>query len=265
VHVRITVRSKNVQLSEALRSHCEKRASRALDQFTPHVEHVEIVLASLNGPRGSRPKACSVFVGLREGSRLMLQQRGDDFYVAAGQAASRAAELVARMLDRTRAQRRAQANTLSPVEVAPVALAVEREGARQNIVVTDHDERQLHRLLSAARSSRDSELADALEGELQRARIVDAGAVPSNVVTMNSTVVYEDENTGARAEVKLVYPDEAQINAGRLSVLAPLGTALLGLAVGESIDWTMPDGRNRRLRVLAVPHQPEAAERDLAG
>jgi regulator of nucleoside diphosphate kinase len=75
---------------------------------------------------------------------------------------------------------------------------------------------------------------------------------------MNSRVVFEDEQTGERREVTLVYPREADIDAGKISILVPVGSALLGLRVGQSIDWTLPGGQKRRYRVIAVPYQPEA-------
>jgi regulator of nucleoside diphosphate kinase len=263
VIVHITVRGKAVQLSDALRRHCTHRVERALARFAAHVDWVEVVLVDLNGPKGGPAQACNLSVALVDGSRVILQRRDSDFYVAAGQAASRAGRLVARMTDRARTRLRPAARR-SPSRPAP-GLSLEsapppREPARRRaITVTDRDEQQLRALLKVYAGSRDDELASALEAELSDASVVDARSVPANVVTMNSLVVYEDESTGARSRVCLVYPNEAKAGPGRVSVLAPVGTALLGLSVGESIDWTMPDGRSRRLRVVEVPHQPEAA------
>ena len=100
-----------------------------------------------------------------------------------------------------------------------------------------------------------------LEGELARAKVVPPDRFPQDVVTMNSRVLFEDEKTGERREVTLVYPKDADIDAGRISVLVPVGSALLGLRVGQSIDWTLPGGEKRRYRVIAVPHQPQMTER----
>jgi len=100
-----------------------------------------------------------------------------------------------------------------------------------------------------------------LEGELARAIIVRRGEIPRDVVTMNSRVVFENETTGERREVTLVYPREADIDAGRISILVPVGTALLGLRVGQSIDWELPSGEKHRYRVIDVPYQPESAPR----
>jgi len=98
-----------------------------------------------------------------------------------------------------------------------------------------------------------------LEHELVRAHVVARGEIPADIVTMNSRVVFEDEGTGEHREVTLVYPGSADIDAGKISVLTPVGTALLGLRVGQSIDWELPGGAKRRYRIAAVPYQPEAA------
>ncbi|MCA9535827.1 MAG: nucleoside diphosphate kinase regulator, partial [Myxococcales bacterium] len=91
-----------------------------------------------------------------------------------------------------------------------------------------------------------------------RAAIVPSTEVKPNVVTMNSELVYEDVGTGKRRTVRLVYPQDADVTRSWVSVLAPLGSALLGLQVGQEIDWAMPGGA-RRLRLVEVRYQPEAS------
>lgn len=98
-----------------------------------------------------------------------------------------------------------------------------------------------------------------LEEELGRAVVVPPEKIPANVVTMNSKVRFRNEVTGEESEVTLVYPQEANVNEGKVSVLAPVGSALLGLSVGETIDWEMPNGKVRRFKIVAVLYQPEAA------
>ena len=98
-----------------------------------------------------------------------------------------------------------------------------------------------------------------LEAELLRANVVPREEIPGDVVTMNSRVVFENEATGERREVTLVYPGSADIDAGKISILVPVGAALLGLRVGQSIDWELPGGEKRRYRIAALPYQPEAA------
>lgn len=103
--------------------------------------------------------------------------------------------------------------------------------------------------------------ATGLGAELARAEVVEPSAMPADVVTMNSTVDCLDEASGVTHTLTLVYPerDGAAAPEGQVSVLAPVGTALLGLRLGERIDWTGPGGRALRLQVTAVRYQPEAA------
>lgn len=122
----------------------------------------------------------------------------------------------------------------------------------RSIVVTDRDLALLRRWRDHAH----------LESELERAHIVDAHDVPPDVVTMNSRVLFEDATTGKTTEVTIVFPHDADLTRGRVSVLAPVGTALLGLAEGDSIVWPFPDGSSRCLRVVAVTFQPEATGPD---
>lgn len=124
-----------------------------------------------------------------------------------------------------------------------------------SIYLTQNDMDQLLQLVEAYPGTRFHKL----ESELLRAVVVPPGDIPNDVVTMNSRALFENETTGERREIKLVYPGSADIAAGRVSVLAPIGTALLGLRVGQSIDWELPNGEKQRYRVVAVPYQPEAA------
>lgn len=98
-----------------------------------------------------------------------------------------------------------------------------------------------------------------LEAELLRANVVPREEIPGDVVTMNSRVIFENEATRERREVTLVYPGSADIDAGKISILVPIGTALLGLRVGQSIEWELPGGEKQRYRIAALPYQPEAA------
>ncbi|GAB3345023.1 nucleoside diphosphate kinase regulator [Marilutibacter aestuarii] len=99
----------------------------------------------------------------------------------------------------------------------------------------------------------------ALEAELARAEVVEPDAVPADVISMNSTARFRDEDSGAEREMTLVYPRDADGSMDRVSILAPIGSALLGMRVGESIDWPLPGGRHVRLAVLSIRYPPEAA------
>jgi len=99
-----------------------------------------------------------------------------------------------------------------------------------------------------------------LAAELKRAVVVDSRCVAANIVRMNSRIRFEDQNTGERREVTIVFPHEANASTGSISVLTPVGTALLGLTVGQPVEWPFPDGTRHRLRVLKILSQPEADE-----
>ena len=124
------------------------------------------------------------------------------------------------------------------------------------IVLSRFDFERLERLLDKVGARPD---LDALREELERGEIVEPDQIPPNVVTMNSRVRFVDEDSGRENEVTLVFPGQADVESNRISILAPVGSALLGLAVGHTIDWPLPSGRTRRLRVVAITYQPEAA------
>lgn len=125
------------------------------------------------------------------------------------------------------------------------------------IQVTEADYERLQRLIDAWSDNRDSAATEALADELERAEVLPAERIGGNVVTMNSRVVFEDQRTGDKREVCLVYPHESDVERGRISVLAPIGSALLGLAVGQTINWPLPGGQAKRLRIVEVTYQPE--------
>jgi regulator of nucleoside diphosphate kinase len=104
---------------------------------------------------------------------------------------------------------------------------------------------------------------DALIAELDRAQVVPATDFPAQAVRMGSDVTFRDEETGRVQRARLVYPNEADISEGRVSVLAPIGAALIGLSVGQTIAWTMPSRQQRRLTVLDVA-PPPCAEQEAA-
>lgn len=101
--------------------------------------------------------------------------------------------------------------------------------------------------------------AAALEAEMERAEVVEPAQMPGDVISMNSTARFVDESSGEERELTLVYPRDANGEPGRVSILAPVGSALLGLRVGQRIDWPVPGNRTVSLRVLSIRYQPEAA------
>jgi regulator of nucleoside diphosphate kinase len=128
----------------------------------------------------------------------------------------------------------------------------------RTIILSDADHQRLEALVESARYDAilHQEYLDALEGELKRAQIVPRSEVPDEVITMNSVVRLRDLDTDELDQFQLVYPADADMAQHRISVLAPVGTAILGYQRGDVIEWPVPTGL-RRLRVEMVSYQPE--------
>jgi regulator of nucleoside diphosphate kinase len=118
-----------------------------------------------------------------------------------------------------------------------------------SIIVSDIDRDRLSALATAA-IDRFPDVAEDLMGEMDRAKVVPSQSFPSGIVRMGSTVEYE--STGQRRRVTVVYPKDADISQGRISILTPVGAALIGLSEGQSIMWTTRDGRTQQLTVIQV-------------
>ncbi|MGN6186299.1 MAG: nucleoside diphosphate kinase regulator [Thermoanaerobaculia bacterium] len=131
---------------------------------------------------------------------------------------------------------------------------------REQILITREDKKRLQRILPrlAGGEYADREDLVMLADELDRATEIEPNDMPSDVVTLNSTARVTDLESGESRDYTVVMPGEANYETGRISVLAPLGTALLGYRVGDEIEWEVPRGV-RRLRIDAVLFQPEAA------
>jgi regulator of nucleoside diphosphate kinase len=117
------------------------------------------------------------------------------------------------------------------------------------IVIGASDFQALERL-AAAFAARLPDVADELQAELDRAKVVADRSVPASAVRMGSTVVFEADDR--QRTVTLVYPAEADIAQGRISIMTPVGVALIGLSVGQSMEWTARDGKQHRFKVLRV-------------
>jgi regulator of nucleoside diphosphate kinase len=128
------------------------------------------------------------------------------------------------------------------------------------IWVTGQDYNRLRQLLAElTRQSRGMQAGlQTLEEILDLARIVHPEKVPSNVVTMNSQVLFEDVSTKEKGTVTIVYPADADPSSGRISVLSPVGAALLGESEGEEVELPLPHRQTRRIRINSVLYQPEA-------
>lgn len=129
----------------------------------------------------------------------------------------------------------------------------------KNIVITEPDYERLLGLIESSKRfrQRDAEHLDALEQELERATVVKPGQIARDVVTMNSRVRVWDLGDGRELTYHIVFPGNADVAKNRISILAPIGTGLLGYSAGTIVEWPVPSGI-RRLRILAVEFQPQA-------
>lgn len=127
---------------------------------------------------------------------------------------------------------------------------------KPKIIISSLDVIRLENLIE---SLSDSEFPDKgnLEAELARAQVVDPTKIPFTVVTMNSTVKFKIESTGRDFYLTLVYPKDVDAQGGTISILAPVGIALLGLSQGDEIEWPKPGGGMLQVRIEEITYQPE--------
>lgn len=132
--------------------------------------------------------------------------------------------------------------------------------SNRKIYITQQDHQRLTLMLDEALAGkhRDAAFLKELARELAIAEVVDPKSVPADVVTMNSRVVVKDLETGETSEYTLVFPEQADVAQGRLSVVSPIGTAILGYSKGDTITWQTPGGP-RKIQIADLPYQPEAA------
>ena len=131
------------------------------------------------------------------------------------------------------------------------------------IVVTRSDYQRLSDLADAAMQNA-SAAGEELAAELDRARIVEADEIAPDVVTMHARFTFRDDSHGTTRTISLVYPGEENVDEGRISILTPMGAALLGLSEGQSIALEGRDGARRSITVLELLSQPHGAELEAA-
>ncbi|MBN1570337.1 MAG: nucleoside diphosphate kinase regulator [Acidobacteria bacterium] len=131
---------------------------------------------------------------------------------------------------------------------------------KRKIHVTDYDMQRLRKLLEGTQywNQKDREYLAHLEEELDKAVVVPSRKVPSDVVTMNTHMRVKDLDSEKEMSIQLVFPSEADFERGKISILAPIGTALIGYRTGDTVEWSVPSGV-RRLYIEAITYQPEAA------
>ena len=142
----------------------------------------------------------------------------------------------------------------------PRVKQMKKKSQSTSIYITEPDHQRLSGLIETTRERNgvDREYLNNLEAELDRADIVDPKDISADVITMRSKVRLKDLVTGEANTYSLVFPTEADFSEGKISILAPIGTAILGYKRGDTIEWPVPSGV-RRLRVDEILYQPEAA------
>ena len=121
-----------------------------------------------------------------------------------------------------------------------------------SLIVSKLDYQQLMKLIE----QEDTPAAEALDIELGRAELVEENKLPADAVSMGSVVTFTDLDSQEEKTISLVYPHEADVTNMKISILSPVGSALIGLRIGGNIDWPVPRGKVRRLKVIGV-HQPK--------
>lgn len=129
---------------------------------------------------------------------------------------------------------------------------------KPKVIISSLDAERLEKLIDALPDTAFPGKKD-LEAELARAQIVAPKDVPPTVVTMNSTVRFEVESSHDEFQLTLVYPKDIDASGDKISILAPVGSALLGLSQGDEIEWPKPGGGVLRVRIKEVVYQPERA------
>jgi regulator of nucleoside diphosphate kinase len=119
---------------------------------------------------------------------------------------------------------------------------------KSHLLLSNRDFQRLNALVDEVRTG----VSVMLEEELARATVTSDESLPADAVAMYSQVQFKDLDSGQLTEVQIVYPNEANSGAGKISVLAPVGAALIGLRQGQSIAWPVPSGRRRRIKVMSV-------------
>lgn len=122
-----------------------------------------------------------------------------------------------------------------------------------SLVISETDYQRLLQLID----KNDTPAAEALEAEISRAEIMQAEDFPADAVSMDSRVTFIDLDSNEEKTISLVYPAEANVDEMKISILSPVGSALIGLRIGGNINWPVPQGKIRRLKVTSV-QQPDA-------
>ena len=125
-----------------------------------------------------------------------------------------------------------------------------------NLILSETDFKKISALLVLNQS----DIFELIEEELHRALVVSTEMLPKDVVAMNSTVTFLDMDSNRQSVVELVYPHQVDIEKNKISILSPIGAALIGLRVQQSIHWPMPNGKVKKLKVVSVHENREVVD-----
>lgn len=139
-------------------------------------------------------------------------------------------------------------------------LTAEETKEQKDIYITNFDLERLMKLIKSSRigNTRDVKHLQELENELKRAKVVDSRDIPGDRITMNSKVCLADIDSGDKLTITLTFPSDSDRDQNKISVLAPIGTAIIGYSINDTIEWEVPGGL-KRLKVLDIIYQPEKA------
>ena len=132
------------------------------------------------------------------------------------------------------------------------------KNTRPEITISSLDQDRLYTLIESLPANSFAG-KDELEAELGRANVVDPTEIPPTIVTMNSTVKFTVESTKNEFELTLVYPKDVDSSGKTISILAPVGSVLLGLSQGDEIEWPKPGGGLLKVKITEIVYQPERA------
>ena len=206
-HINLPVSDINLPVSDALQEFTQRRVERALRPFRSKVSRADVRITDVNGPDGGIDKRCSAtveLVGVKQ--KVVVHSESADAYAAVQGACARLGEAVSRALDRRARLDRFGASppiAASPRAAASPATTEAVPDPESHITVTELDHERLRKLVQTWSDTRDRDAAEALADELERADVVPAERIAYSVVTMNSHVVFRDEETGESWEVSL--------------------------------------------------------------
>jgi regulator of nucleoside diphosphate kinase len=246
----IEIHASGLTLTDLLRERLRSRLASVLRPFLASVSRVSARISDVNAQRGGLDKRCRLVATIPGRNPVVVNALHQDTLASINTAASRFRQALSRSLSRATSRKRRVAH--EPPRAPETA-------TDPRLLLSDTDVPRLRELLDTLPRAPDALPAmEQLKRDLDRASVLPPPEMPPAIVTMRSSVRIEDLHTGDKDAFTLVYPGEADLFEGKLSVLAPLGAALLGAKTGDILNVPVKNGV-RRIRVDRLLYQPEAA------